>query len=283
MIGLYDDFTHGRMDRAAFEAALAGLTGSADEAKAVERAIAADASTLPQVPADDPRVTSETVNVPGSGAGLTGLLARPAGAAGPLPGVLVIHENRGLNPHIADVTRRIALEGFLALGLDFLSPHGGTPADEDAARDLIGTLDADAVDRDGLAALDYLRGAGNGRVATIGYCWGGGVVGRLATKDPALDAAIVFYGRPPADETVGAIAAPLQLHYAGLDERINAGVPAFVAALEAAGKTYERHMYEGANHAFNNDASAARYDAEAAALAWGRSMAFLRRMPGGNG
>jgi len=280
MIGLYDRFTHGGMDRAAFARALAELAGSADAAAAIERQIAADTAAPPQVAPDDPHLSCDEVMVLGAGEGLRGLLCRPADAEGPLPGVLVVHENRGLNPHIADVTRRIALEGFCALGLDYLAPAGGTPTDEDAARDLIGTLDAEAVDRDSLAALAFLRGAGNGRVAAIGFCWGGAVVGRLATLDPALDGAIVYYGRAPEAERVPAIKAPLLLHYAGLDERINAGVPAFTAALDAAGTRYERHTYEGANHAFNNDASAARYDAAAAALAWGRSMAFLRRTLG---
>ena len=281
MIALYDDFTHGRLARAAFEAAMAERAGSAEAAAEAERAIAADASAPPQVAADDARLSCARVAIPGGQAGLSGYACRPSDAAGPLPGVLVVHENRGLNPHIEDVTRRIALEGFLALGLDFLSPHGGSPADEDRARDMIGELDPAAVDRDGLAALAWLRAEGTGRTGALGFCWGGAVSGRMATLDPALDAAVVYYGRPPAAEKVLAIGAALLLHYAGLDEKINAQVPAFVAALDAAGVAYERHDYPGANHAFNNDASAARHDPAAAALAWGRTVGFLRRALGG--
>ncbi len=280
MIALYDDFTHGRMARADFEAAMAEKAGSAEAAAEAERAIAADAAAPPQVAADDARLGCLRVEIPGGRDGLTGYVCRPAGTTTPLPGVLVIHENRGLNGHIEDVTRRIALEGFLALGLDFLSPHGGTPDDEDRARDLIGELDPAAVDRDGLAALAWLRDQGTGRTATLGFCWGGAVSGRMATLDPALDAAVVYYGRPPAAEKAANVKAALQLHYAGLDEKINAQVPPFVAALDAAGVAYERHDYPGANHAFNNDASAARHDPAAAALAWGRTVGFLRRTLG---
>lgn len=276
MIALYDAFTHGQMPRDRFEAELEALAGSAEAARAAEASIAADGRRGGLVAADDPRLVSERVVVPGGAAGLSGLLCRPAGDA-PLPGVLVIHENRGLNPHIEDVTRRMALEGFIALGLDFLSPGGGTPADEEAAREAIGGLDGKAVVADGKAALAHLRAIGTGPVGAIGFCWGGGVVGDLAATDPALDAAVVYYGRPPSAGPAEAIACPLLLHYAELDERINAMLPPFMAALEKAGKVHERHDYEGANHAFNNDTSAARYHPQSAALAWGRSVAFLKR------
>jgi carboxymethylenebutenolidase len=274
MIALYDAFTHGRMPRSEFEAKLAALAGSVEAARAAEAAIAARGGA-PQVAPDDQRLSCTRVAVPGGPAGLSGLLCRPLGN-GPLPGVLVIHENRGLNPHIEDVTRRMALAGFLALGLDFLSPSGGTPADEDAARDRIAALDAGDTVASGLAALAFLRAHGTGKAGAVGFCWGGGIVGSLAVADPALDAGVVFYGRPPAEADVPRIAAPLQLHYAGLDDRINAMVPPFAEALAAAAKTFERFDYPGANHAFLNDTSAARHDPEASVLAWGRTLAFLR-------
>ena len=280
MIGLYDDFTHGRLARDAFEARMAEAAGSPEAASEAERAIAADAARPPVVAADDPQIAAERVAVRGGRPGLSGYLCRPAGAGAALPGVLVVHENRGLNPHIEDVTRRVALEGFLALGLDFLSSEGGTPADEDAARELIGSQDAAAVDGDAHAAMAYLREAGNGRTGAVGFCWGGAVVNRLATRDSELDAAVVYYGRAPEAEDARRIRAAVQLHYAGLDEKVNATAPGYLAALHAAGVAFERHDYPGTNHAFNNDASAARYHPEAAALAWGRTIAFLRRALG---
>jgi carboxymethylenebutenolidase len=193
--------------------------------------------------------------------------------------VLVIHENRGLNPHIRDVARRFAAEGFLALALDYLSPLGGTPADEDRAREMIGTLKPDDILASSRGAIRWLeaRPDGNGRAGAVGFCWGGAAVNELAVSDPELDAGVAYYGRQAAAERVPAIRAPLLLHYGGLDERINAGIPAYEAALKAAGKAYELHVYEGAHHAFNNDTAPARFNKEAADLAWGRTLAFLRR------
>jgi carboxymethylenebutenolidase len=210
--------------------------------------------------------------------GLKGYLVKPK-TGNDLPTVLVIHENRGLNPHIKDVTRRMATEGFTALGLDYLSPMGGTPADEDKAREMIGQLKQPDVISYGKAAVDFLQGLpdGNGEVGAIGFCWGGGAVNNLAVNEPDLEAGVAYYGGQPKPEDVPKIAAALMLHYAGLDERINAGIPAYEAALKEAGKTYELHMYEGANHAFNNDTNAARYDKEAAELAWSRTVAFLKK------
>jgi carboxymethylenebutenolidase len=196
---------------------------------------------------------------------------------GKLGSVVVIHENRGLNAHIEDVARRVAVAGYLALAPDFLSPAGGTPANEDQARDMIGKLDAAATVANAVASVAHLRGHadGNGKVGAVGFCWGGGQVGQLAVNDPTLDAAVVYYGRTPDPAAVAKIKAPLLLHYAGLDERINGGVPAFQEALDKAGATYTLHMYEGAQHAFNNDTSAERYNAEAAKLAWDRTLAFF--------
>lgn len=192
--------------------------------------------------------------------------------------MIVIHENRGLNGHIRDVARRMALEGFVALAPDFLSPAGGTPADEDRAREMIGALDPARTVADGVAAIAFLKAheATNGKVGAVGFCWGGGLVNNLAVNAPALDAGVAYYGRQADPADVPKIEAPLLLHYAGQDERINAGIDAYRKALEAAGKEFTIHMYEGAQHAFNNDTSDARYDKEAADLAWGRTVAFLK-------
>ena len=210
--------------------------------------------------------------------GLTGYLVRPK-AGGKLPAVLVIHENRGLNPHIKDVTRRVATEGFIALGLDYLSPIGGTPADEDKGREMIGTLKAPDILASSRAAIAFLKGHanGNGKAGAVGFCWGGAAVNSLAVGEPGLDAGVAYYGRQPPADQVAKIQAPLMLHYAGLDEPVNTGIPAYESALKAAGKTYEIHMYDGANHAFNNDANAARYSKVAADLAWGRTIAFFKK------
>jgi carboxymethylenebutenolidase len=173
----------------------------------------------------------------------------------------------------------MALEGFIALAPDFLSPSGGTPDDEDKARDMIGKLDPAVTVADAEASLQFLAGldGANGKVGAIGFCWGGGLVNRLATKSPDLKAAVAYYGAQPPAKDVPAIKAALLLHYAGLDERINAGIDAYRKALEENGKTFEIHVYDGANHAFNNDTSAARYDKAAADLAWQRTVAFLKK------
>jgi len=209
---------------------------------------------------------------------MKGYLAKPAGAAAKLPTVIVVHENRGLNPHIRDVARRLALEGFVALAPDFLSPLGGTPSDEDKAREMFGQLPAGQATADGVATIAFLGAheAGNGKVGAVGFCWGGGTVNDMAVASPELDAGIAYYGRQPKTEDVARIQAAMLLHYAGLDERINAGIDAYRSALEAAGKTFEIQVYDGVNHAFNNDTSAARFDKAAADLAWGRTVTFLK-------
>lgn len=277
MIQLYDDYTHVTLDRRGFMDRLAKLAGSGAAAAAILPLLAANRAKAQITPEDDERLVVDEVSFDGPDGALAGYLAMPADAGSPLSGVLVVHENRGLNPHIRDVTRRMALEGFVALGLDFLSTAGGTPEDEDEARTMIADLDGEVALRSGLAALRYLREheATNGSVGAIGFCWGGGMVNRLAVSDPELDAAVAFYGPAPDAAAVANIRARLLLHYAGLDERINAGIPDFRAALDDAGVDYELHMYEGTNHAFHNDTSAARYDAPAAELAWSRTVAFL--------
>jgi carboxymethylenebutenolidase len=194
--------------------------------------------------------------------------------------VVVIHENRGLNPHIEDVARRVALEGFVALAPDFLSPSGGTPDDEDQAREMIGALDPAQTLDNALAAVDFLatNEATNGNVGVVGFCWGGGMVNQVAVSAPDnLGAAVGYYGRQPAAEDVANIQAPIILHYAGLDERINAGIPAYEQALKANGVDYTIYMYDGVNHAFNNDTSEARYDQTAAELAWQRTIDFFKQ------
>jgi carboxymethylenebutenolidase len=277
VIALYDDFTHGGMNRRAFLDRLAAIAGGAAAATALLPLLENNYAQAQIVPEGDPRLSTETVDIPGVQA-LKGYLVRPK-AGGRLPTVIVIHENRGLNPHIRDVTRRLALEGFMALGVDYLSPVGGTPSDEDKAREMIGSLGAQDAVASSRAALAHLRTRpdGNGKVGAIGFCWGGGQVNALAVADPTLDAGVAYYGRQPPADAVAAIKAPLLLHYAEIDPGINAGIAAYEAALKQAGKTYELHSYPGANHAFNNDSNAARYDKAAADLAWTRTIAFFRK------
>lgn len=281
IIDLYDDFTHGGMNRRAFMDRLAALAGSVAGATALLPILQNNYAHAQTVPEADPRITTEMVDITGV-QGLKGYLARPKAGGDRLPTVIVIHENRGLNPHIKDVTRRMATEGFVALGLDCLSPMGGTPTDEDKGREMIGQLKQPDVLSYGKAAVAYLKGRpdGNGKVGAVGFCWGGGAVNNLAVNEPNLSAGVAYYGRQPEVEDVPKIQAALLLHYGGLDERINAGIPAYEAALKQAGKTYELYVYAGANHAFNNDTNAARYDKEAADLAWRRTVAFLKKHVG---
>ncbi len=275
ILDLYDEYAHVPLDRRVFLERLAALAGSAAAATAALLLLENRAVAAVVAPADA-RVTASTVEFPGPGGSLRGYRVRPS-AGEKLAAVVVVHENRGLNAHIEDVARRLAIAGFLALAPDFLSPVGGTPTDEDQARDLIGKLDPAATVANAVAAVAHLRSDadGNGKVGAVGFCWGGGLVNRLAANDPTLDAAVVYYGPTPDPADVPKIKAPLLLHYAGLDKRIDEGVPAFRAALDQAGVSYQLYMYEGANHAFNNDTSAERYNAEAAKLAWDRTLAFL--------
>lgn len=279
MIRLYDDYTHLTLDRRRFVRQLTQLAGSSAAAYAVLPLLQADRAAAAMVAEDDPRLVAEAITWPGaSGTTLSGYLARPAQAEGKLPAVMVVHENRGLNPHIKDVTRRLAVEGFLALGVDFLAPSGGTPEDEDKARTRIAELDPVLTVQHAAATVDFLKTheRGNGKVGAVGFCWGGGVVNRTAIEAPELDAAVAFYGAVPDAADVPKIRARMLLHYAGLDERINAGIAEYEAALKAAGVDYAIHMYEGVNHAFLNDTAAARYDKAAADLAWSRTVAFLK-------
>ena len=279
-IALHDRFTHGHGDRRAFMRDLAALAGGATAAAALAASIGASPASAALVAADDPRLTAETVTFPGAGGHrMSGLLVRPKGSKARLPGVIVIHENRGLVPHIQDVARRVALAGFVALAPDFLAPAGGTPADEDQGRTMIGGLDPAATVADAVATLAWLRrdGRTTGKVGAVGFCWGGGMVDKLAVAaGPALGAGVAFYGPPPPRSEAAKVKAPLMLHYAGLDERINAAAGPWVEALKAARVDVTRYDYPGVNHAFHNDTSAARYDKAAATLAWDRTIAFFR-------
>ncbi len=279
IIDLYDRFTHGQISRRDFMERLAGLAGSVAAAAALLPVLSNNYAQAAIVAEDDPRLVTEWISYKGDDGEIRGYLARPKDGPQKLPAVIVIHENRGLNPHIEDVTRRLALEGFLVLGPDLLSPLGGTPADEDQARDQIAKLDTGKTIGNLVAALDYLAGNAHstGKVGAVGFCWGGLKVNQLAAAAPALGAGVAYYGRQiPADQ-VAAIKAPLLLHYAGIDDNVNAGIDAYKAALEAAGKTFELHMYPGANHAFNNDTNAPRYNKAAADLAWSRTVEFLKK------
>jgi carboxymethylenebutenolidase len=277
-ITLFDRFTHGGMSRRDFLDRLAIMAGSSAAASAILPILENNYAEAAVVPENNPRLAITEGDV----AGVKGYLAVPKDASGKLPAVIVIHENRGLNPHIKDVVRRIALEGFVAFGPDYLAGQGGTPADEDRARDMIGTLtpaDTAAISKSALAALKSHPQA-NGKAGAVGFCWGGGQVNALAVNASDLAAGVAYYGSQPKATDVSRITAPLLLHYAALDERINAGIKDFEAALKANNKTYELHMYEGANHAFNNDTNAARYNKEAADLAWSHTVAFLRKYEG---
>ncbi|MCC6983325.1 MAG: dienelactone hydrolase family protein [Bauldia sp.] len=282
MIDLYDEYTHLTLDRRGFMEKLTALAGSAAAAAAIVPLIAPSRAAAALVPAEDPRLRIEHVAFPAPSGEVIAYLARPAEAAGRLPAVLVIHENRGLNPHIEDVTRRMALEGFLALGVDFMSPLGGTPADEQVAAQRFRELDREAALGIGLAAVAFLKShpLGNGKVGAVGFCWGGGMVNQLAVNSTALDAGVAYYGAQPDATAVPKITARMMLHYGGLDERINAGIPAYRAALEAAGIDHQIFVYEGANHAFHNDTSGARYSKEASDLAWSRTVGLFRETLG---
>jgi carboxymethylenebutenolidase len=281
IINLFDEYTHRPLSRKEFLdklVKLAGGTALAAAALAVLEPGYAQAATV-QPLADD--LVEEDVTWPGDGTTVRGYLVHPKGKK-KRGAVVVIHENRGLTPHIKDVTRRVAKAGYLALGVDALSVAGGTPTDEDKGRELIGQLDPAKNLNNYLAALTYLRARPdcNGRTGCVGFCWGGGLANQLAVHDPKLNAAVAYYGQQPKAEDVPQIKAAIMLHYGGLDERINAGIPAYEAALKAAHTPYELFIYQGVNHAFNNDTSPARYNAEAAKLAWERTLRLFKEKLG---
>ncbi|MGC3997999.1 MAG: dienelactone hydrolase family protein [Anaeromyxobacter sp.] len=278
VLSLFDRYVHGLIDRRAFLAGAARFAVGAMTASALLDALSPRFAEAQQVARDDPRLQAGTVELdsPRGSGKLRGYLARPAKAQGKLPGVLVIHENRGLNPHIEDIARRVALEGYLAFAPDALTPLGGYPGDEDKARELFAKLDQEKTREDFLAALAFLekRPECTGKVGAVGFCWGGGMVNFLATRAPELAAGVPFYGGQPPPEEVARIKAPLLIQYAEKDDRINAGIPAFEQALEASHVRYQLFVYPGTQHGFNNDTTP-RYDQAAADLAWKRTLAFL--------
>jgi carboxymethylenebutenolidase len=276
IIDLYDSFTHGGITRRAFLDRLAEIAGSSAAALALLPLLQNDYACAAIVPPDDARLAIDEVPYDAGGTRIRGYLVRLK-AKGKRPAIIVIHENRGLNPHIRDVARRLALEGFLAYAVDMLSPLGGTPADEDKGREMIGTLKADETAHRIAAAVPFLEhhAESTGKVGTVGFCWGGGMVNRVAVLSRDLKAAVAYYGIQPPASQVKSIKAPLLLHYAGLDQRVDAGIPAYEAALKAAGKHFTIYIYPNVNHAFNND-TGSRYDKPAADLAWSRTIAFLK-------
>jgi carboxymethylenebutenolidase len=273
-IALYDRFTHQGMERRTFMARMVALAGSVAAAEALIATIAADPAAAAIVPADDKRLTTRTQTF----AGYKAYVAEPR-TRSLKPAVMVIHENRGLNEHTRDVARRMALAGNRAVAVDFLSLGGGTPTNEDAAREAIGKLDLGKTVGDAVAILDELaKGSRGGKVGAVGFCWGGGFVNRLAVAAGGrLDAGVVYYGPGPDPAEAPKVQAPLMIHHAGLDARIAQTLWPWVAALRAAGKKATYFNYEGVNHAFNNDTSAERYDKAAADLAWQRTLRFFKQ------
>ena len=276
-IDLYDRFTHEGMDRRDFFARMTLIAGSAAAATSLISAIAASPAAAAIVPPDDKRLTTRTMTFDNP-AGYKAYVAEPV-TRSLKPTVLVIHENRGLNDHIRDVARRIALEGYRAVAPDFLSLSGGTPADENAARNAIGKLDLAKVTNDAVTMLDELsKSSRGGKVGAVGFCWGGAFIHRLTVAaGDKLDAGVSYYGPAPDPAEAVKVQAPLLIHHAGLDARVAQTLFPWVAALRAAGKPVTYQGYDGANHAFNNDTSAERYNKEAADLAWGRTLRFFRR------
>jgi carboxymethylenebutenolidase len=277
IINLYEEFTHGYLNRRDFMDRLIVTAGSTAAATTALSLLKSDYAKAETVPANEPRLASETVSYDSPKGKVSAYLSRPT-AKGKRPGVIVIHQNRGLNPHITDVARRVALEGYLTLAPDLLSISGGSPADDDKARDMHAATNKDAMLAEAVAAIGSLKKHPecDGKVAAVGFCYGGGVVNRMATDSPELDAAVVYYGAQPSADKVPGIKAPLLLHYGALDQGIGKGIPAYEAALKANNKKYTIYIYEGANHAFNDDTGGARYVKAAADLAWGRTLAFFK-------
>jgi carboxymethylenebutenolidase len=277
---LFDAYVHGTLDRRGFleraqRFAVGGLT-----ATALLASLSPDFALGQVVPKDDARLKTEMIEIPSpAGYGsIKGYLARPAEARGKLPAILVVHENRGLNPHIEDITRRLALEGYMAFAPDALTPLGGYPGNEDKARELFAKLDQAKTREDFLASAAWLKARldSTGKLGAVGFCYGGGMAHMLSTRLPDLAAAVPFYGNQPAPEEAAKVKAPLLIHFAAVDERINAAWPAYEAALKAAGVPYTAHQYAGTQHGFNNDTTP-RFDREAAKLAWERTLEFFKQ------
>ena len=278
VIELHEKFQHALLDRREFLRRLAIVAGGIAAANALLLVLENNEAKAQIVQKDDARIQAEYTQYPGATGEVRAYLARPREDK-KLPGVVVIHENRGLVPHIEDVARRFALEGFLAIAPDALTPLGGTPEDPGKAPPLIGQLDRQTTINNYLAAVRYLKThpLSTGKVGVVGFCWGGGMANQLAVNSTDLLAAVPYYGAQPASEDVPKIKASLLLHYAGLDERINKGIPAFEEALKRASIEHKIYRYEGAQHAFNNDTNPSRYNKEAAQLAWERTILFLKQ------
>lgn len=279
LLDLYDSYAHSRIDRREFferasKYAVSGLTVAA-----MIESLMPNYALANQVPENDPRIKAETIEYdsPQGQGKIKGYLVRPASTTGKVAGVVVVHENRGLNPYIADVARRVATAGYIALAPDGLTPLGGYPGNDDAGREMQRKLDGAKLTEDFIAAFGYLKAhsGSTGKVGVVGFCFGGAVSNAMAVRLPDLAASVPFYGRQPAAADVPKIEAPLLLHYAGLDKRINEGWPPYEAALKANGKEYVAHMYPNVNHGFHNDTTP-RYDEAAAKLAWTRTLEFFR-------
>jgi carboxymethylenebutenolidase len=280
LLALFDGYVHGRLTRRQFLDRAAGVVAAGTSAAAVLAILSPDYALARQVDPEDPAISVGYKQYPSpDGAGvMRGYLARPADTGHKLPGVVVIHENRGLNPYIEDVARRLAVAGYLGFAPDALTPFGGYPGNDDEGRELQSQRDGEEMAADFVAAVRYLKEHPDctGKVGAVGFCFGGGMVLRLATELPGLDAAVAFYGRHPDAADAARIRAPLLIHHAELDERINAGWPEFETALRASDVDYREYSYPEANHGFHNDTTP-RFDAEAAQLAWARTVEFFNR------
>ncbi|SDM92755.1 carboxymethylenebutenolidase [Daejeonella rubra] len=278
IINLYDEYTHKPLSRKQFMSRLVKLTGSVAVATSALSLLEVGYAQAATVSEQDEDLILEDISYSGDGSTMKGYLARPKGR-GKYGSVVVIHENRGLNPHIKDITRRIAKAGFIALAPDALSPFGGTPENVDEARAMFSKIEAPKNLQNFLNAFDYLRSRSesNGKTACVGFCWGGALTNRMAVNSPELKAAVAYYGGQPDAADVPKIKAKLMLHYAGLDTRVNAGIPAYEAALKAAGTDYQLFIYDGVQHAFNNDTGGERYNPEAAKLAWSRTLELFNK------
>ncbi len=274
---LYDDYRQGRTDRRTFVSKLAMIAGSTAAAMALLPVLDENSALASRIPQGDPDLITEFIRYPAETGDMKAFLARPKSGK-KFPAVIVIHENKGLVPHIQDVTRRMAKEGFLALAPDALSPLGGTPDDISNVGEMFRKLDPDQTTKNFVAAVKYLKTnpLSTGKVGCTGFCWGGAMTNQVAVNAPDLNAAVPYYGRQPVEADVAKIKAPIMAHYAGNDPGIDAGIPAFEAALKKYKKEYQIFIYEGASHAFNNDSNPERYNEKAAKLAWSRTIAFFK-------
>lgn len=278
IINLYDDYTHTPLTRSEFIRRLVLITGSLTAAMSVLPLIEVNAANMRVTADDDDDLFTERISYPGVPGNMQAYVARPKEDK-KYPAVIIIHENRGLNAHIEDVARRAAKEGYLAIAPNALSAIGAVPASDDEARQKFQELKAEDSLQNFINVFDYLptRKDYNGIAGCVGFCWGGGMANSLAVKIPALKAAVAFYGKQPAAAEVSTIKAAIQLHYGALDERVNAGIPAYEEALKKNNIRYELYMYEGANHAFHNDTAPTRYNEAAAKLAWQRTITFFKK------